>query len=67
MNRNRSESFDFIGMLLLSPGLAPFLYGVSSIPAHGTVTNRTVWIPASIGLLLIIGSCSTRCSAPITR
>lgn len=28
-----TESFDFIGMLLLSPGLALFLYGVSSIPS----------------------------------
>jgi MFS transporter, DHA2 family, multidrug resistance protein len=50
-----SETFDFIGMLLLSPGLALFLYGVSSLPAHGTVANRAVWIPASVGLLLIIG------------
>ena len=31
-----SESFDFLGMLLLSPGLALFLYGVSSIPGEGT-------------------------------
>ncbi|HWY01890.1 MAG TPA: DHA2 family efflux MFS transporter permease subunit [Mycobacterium sp.] len=50
-----SQTFDFVGMLLLSPGLASFLYGVSSLPAHGTVTNRAVWIPASAGLLLIIG------------
>jgi DHA2 family multidrug resistance protein len=50
-----SQTFDFIGMLLLSPGLALFLYGASSLPAHGTVTNRAVWIPASVGLLLIIG------------
>jgi DHA2 family multidrug resistance protein len=49
-----AESFDFVGMLLLSPGLAAFLYGVSSIPARGTVTNRQVWIPASIGLVLIV-------------
>ena len=50
-----SETFDVIGMLLLSPGLALFLYGVSSLPAHGTITHRAVWIPASVGLLLIIG------------
>jgi MFS transporter, DHA2 family, multidrug resistance protein len=50
-----SETFDFIGMLLLSPGLATFLYGVSSIPGRGTVADRHVWIPASIGLALIIG------------
>src|SRR5689334_8571215 len=28
-----SETFDFVGMLMMSPGLALFLYGVSSIPA----------------------------------
>jgi EmrB/QacA subfamily drug resistance transporter len=50
-----SQAFDFIGMLLLSPGLALFLFGASSLPAHGTVTNRAVWLPASVGLLLIIG------------
>ena len=50
-----SQTFDVIGMLLLSPGLALFLYGVSSLPAHGTVTHRAVWIPASVGLIMIFG------------
>jgi DHA2 family multidrug resistance protein len=50
-----SESFDFIGVLLLSPGLASFLYGVSSIPGRGTVADPHVGIPASIGLVLIVG------------
>ncbi len=49
-----SESFDFLGMLLLSPGLAAFLYGISSIPAAGTVWAGKVLIPAAIGLLLIV-------------
>jgi EmrB/QacA subfamily drug resistance transporter len=49
----QSESFDFIGMLLLSPGLAAFLYGVSSLPEHGSVTDRHVWVPAVIGLVLV--------------
>ena len=35
-----SETFDWLGMLLLSPGLAAFLYGVSSIPEHGTAMAR---------------------------
>jgi len=48
-----SESFDFLGMLLLSPGLAAFLYGISSIPAAGTVWAGKVLIPAVIGLVLI--------------
>ncbi|SDU74646.1 DHA2 family efflux MFS transporter permease subunit [Jiangella alkaliphila] len=49
-----SETFDFLGMALLSPGLAAFLYGVSSIPEHGTVNNAEVLIPAIIGLALVV-------------
>lgn len=50
-----SESFDFIGMLLLSPGLATLLYGVSSIPGRGTVADPHVWLPVATGLVLISG------------
>ncbi|WP_235497372.1 DHA2 family efflux MFS transporter permease subunit, partial [Aeromicrobium sp. Leaf272] len=50
-----SESFDFIGMLLMSPGLALFLFGVSSIPETGTVESTRVLVPAIVGALLIIG------------
>jgi EmrB/QacA subfamily drug resistance transporter len=49
-----SESFDFIGMLMMSPGLALFLFGVSSIPEKGTVTATKVWVPALIGATLVI-------------
>ncbi|MGH3496025.1 MAG: DHA2 family efflux MFS transporter permease subunit [Nocardioidaceae bacterium] len=49
-----SETFDFIGMLLLSPGLASFLYGVSSIPGAGTVWDARVLIWSSLGLVLIV-------------
>ncbi|TQF68713.1 DHA2 family efflux MFS transporter permease subunit [Rhodococcus spelaei] len=49
-----SESFDFLGMLLLSPGLALFLFGVSSIPETGTVASARVLVSAGIGLVLII-------------
>ncbi|OJZ75481.1 MFS transporter [Mycobacterium paraffinicum] len=51
----RSESFDLVGVLLLSPGLAAFLFAVSSIPRCGTVVDRHVLIPATIGLALIAG------------
>ena len=58
-----SESFDFLGMLLLSPGLALFLYGVSSIPEAGTVAAAQVLVPAvdrpGAGRRR---SCSTRCA-----
>ncbi|OBB94196.1 DHA2 family efflux MFS transporter permease subunit [Mycobacterium sp. 852002-30065_SCH5024008] len=51
----RSETFDLVGVLLLSPGLATFLFAVSSIPHCGTVADRRVLIPATIGLGLIAG------------
>jgi EmrB/QacA subfamily drug resistance transporter len=50
-----SESFDFVGMLMLSPGLALFLYGVSSLPETGTFADRKVWLPMLAGGLLVIG------------
>src|ERR1700712_3932656 len=49
-----SESFDFLGMVLMSPGLALFLFGVSSIPEVGTVASARVLVSAGIGLALII-------------
>jgi EmrB/QacA subfamily drug resistance transporter len=49
----RSETFDVIGALLLSPGLATFLFAMSSIPGRGTVADHHVLIPAAIGLTLI--------------
>jgi MFS family permease len=49
-----SESFDFLGMLLLSPGLALFLFGVSSIPEEGTVASARVLVSAAIGLALVV-------------
>ena len=48
-----SETFDWLGMVLLSPGLALFLYGVSTIPETGTVMDAEVLVPAIVGLLLI--------------
>ncbi len=49
----RSETFDVVGALLLSPGLATFLFAMSSIPGRGTVADRHVLVPAAIGLALI--------------
>lgn len=49
-----SESFDWIGMVMMSPGLALFLYGVSSIPSKGTVDSPRVWANMLIGAVLII-------------
>ncbi len=48
-----SETFDFVGILLLSPGVAAFLYGVSELPGRGTVADSHVWMPMVLGLALI--------------
>lgn len=53
----QSETFDFLGMLLLSPGLASLLYGVSSIPGskqvHGTIWTAQVIVFTLIGVVLV--------------
>lgn len=49
-----SESFDVIGMLLMSPGLALFLYGVSSIPGEGSIAAPKVLVPGLVGLAMIL-------------
>ena len=49
-----SESFDFLGMALMSPGLALFLFGVSSIPSEGTASAPRVWVSMLIGAVLIV-------------
>lgn len=49
-----TESFDFVGMLLMSPGLAAFLYGISSIPEEGTFFSPKVLGFTGLGLALIV-------------
>ena len=49
-----TESFDFVGMLMMSPGLALFLYGISSIPEEGTFFSTKVIGFGTVGLLLLI-------------
>jgi EmrB/QacA subfamily drug resistance transporter len=50
-----SESFDFVGMLLLSPGLALFLFGVSSLPeSNGDFTAPRVWVSMLVGIVLML-------------
>jgi MFS transporter, DHA2 family, multidrug resistance protein len=48
-----SEAFDVIGVLLLSPGVAVLLAGVSSIPEHHTVADLHVVLPIALGVAMI--------------
>ncbi|WP_300683391.1 DHA2 family efflux MFS transporter permease subunit [Nocardioides sp.] len=49
-----TERFDLLGMVLLSPGLALLLYGVSSVPEEGTFWAAKVMITAIAGVVLIV-------------
>ncbi|GAB3716202.1 MFS transporter [Amycolatopsis oliviviridis] len=49
-----SERFDFVGMLMVSPGLAALIFGVSNIPAAGGVGAVDVWLPALAGIALLV-------------
>ena len=49
-----TEKLDVVGVLLMSPGLALFLYGVSSIPGEGTFLAAKVLIPMLIGAALMV-------------
>ncbi|MEV0429178.1 DHA2 family efflux MFS transporter permease subunit [Micromonospora sp. NPDC050495] len=53
-NPEPSESFDILGMVMLSPGLALFLYGVSSLPEAGRFGATTVWLPMLVGAVLVV-------------
>nr|WP_232078969.1 DHA2 family efflux MFS transporter permease subunit [Mycobacterium florentinum] len=48
-----SEALDVTGALLLSPGMATLLAGVSAIPGRHTIADRHVLIPLITGLALI--------------
>lgn len=48
-----SETLDCVDVLL-SPGVAAFLYGVLSIPGRGTVADRHMLISLVTNLALII-------------
>lgn len=48
-----SESLDLVGVALMSPGLALFLYGVSVIPEERGIGHAKVLIPMLVGIVLI--------------
>jgi EmrB/QacA subfamily drug resistance transporter len=48
------ERLDFLGLLLLSPGLAALIYGLAKVPEKGGLGYTEVWAPAGAGALLVI-------------
>ncbi|MGW6282561.1 DHA2 family efflux MFS transporter permease subunit [Kribbella sp. NPDC055071] len=50
-----SESLDILGVVLMSPGLALFLFGISSLPAeNGDFGAPRVWVSVLAGVLLML-------------
>ncbi|MFI5610646.1 DHA2 family efflux MFS transporter permease subunit [Amycolatopsis sp. NPDC051903] len=47
--------FDFLGLLMVSPGLAALIFGVSRFASTGTITAVEVWLPGLAGILLLVG------------
>jgi EmrB/QacA subfamily drug resistance transporter len=45
--------FDLLGLLLLSPGLAAIVFGLSQSESHGGFTALIVWGPILAGVLLV--------------
>lgn len=49
------ERFDFIGLVLIGPGLALLVYGLTRASGLGTFTVAEAWLPLLIGGILILG------------
>lgn len=45
---------DVLGLLLLSPGAAILVFGLSEVATEGTVTAPIAWVPMVTGVLLIV-------------
>ncbi|MCK9632111.1 MAG: multidrug efflux MFS transporter [Methanoregula sp.] len=48
-----NQSIDIIGILLLSPAFALFIYAICQVGSHGGVISSATIIPLAIGLLLM--------------
>jgi EmrB/QacA subfamily drug resistance transporter len=49
-----AHRLDWLGMALLSPGLAVFIYGLAESSSYGFGSARS-WAPTLLGLVLIVG------------
>ena len=50
---DKKASLDVIGMLLLSPAFAVFIYGIAQVARHGGVNSSSVFVPLIIGIVLM--------------
>jgi EmrB/QacA subfamily drug resistance transporter len=47
------ERLDWLGLLLLSPGLAAFVYGLAETSSSGGLGATKAWLPMAVGAILI--------------
>jgi EmrB/QacA subfamily drug resistance transporter len=47
------ERLDWLGLLMLSPGLAAFVYGLAKISSSGGIGATEAWLPMVVGAALI--------------
>jgi EmrB/QacA subfamily drug resistance transporter len=52
--RADAGKLDWVGLLLLSPGLALFVFGLSESESHGGFTHPLVWGPIIAGVVLVV-------------
>src|SRR5579884_3304642 len=51
--RQSAERLDYVGVLLLSPGLAGIVFGLSEIATHGGIGYAGAWGPIAAGAALV--------------
>jgi EmrB/QacA subfamily drug resistance transporter len=52
-NPSPHEKLDWLGLLLLSPGLAAFVYGLAETASHGGIGSASAWVPMAVGVVLV--------------
>jgi len=51
--RGDAGRLDWVGLLLLSPGLAGIVFGLSETETHGGISATIAWAPIAAGILLV--------------
>lgn len=67
----RAERLDFVGLLLMSSGLAALIFGVSQVRALGALTSPAVLVSVAVAVVLSLflaeESCQIGAAPPFTR
>jgi EmrB/QacA subfamily drug resistance transporter len=50
----RSQRLDWVGLLLVSPGVLAFTFGLSEVPSHGGLGAPIVYGPLATGAMLLV-------------